>query len=99
VSRSLAKIKDQWTDLKSRLKKRTSAYFRSFSETGGGDVDLDLMDLSELEALFASFQRFELKVLKKLGNEWVRGIGDGIDTSDIQDGDKNQVRSTRRSMG
>ena len=81
VKRDDVAMKQKFTDLKSRTKKKATAILRVRDGTGGGEVDLTKLSMAEIEAKLDSMATFEKRLVATAGKEWLLGFDSGYDTS------------------
>jgi len=81
VNRNVAAIKAQFTDLKSRTKKKARNLLKETSATGGGELDLSILTMDEIDIKVASLEKFERALVKLIGKEGLAGIDGGLETN------------------
>jgi len=74
---------NQWTDLKSRTKGKASGILAEQRKTGGGEIDLELTSMDEIETKLDTLLAFEKKIVHLNGKVWLLGIEGGLDTAEI----------------
>jgi hypothetical protein len=81
VKRDLDSIKQKFTDLKSRTRKKANLILTARNATGGGEADFSQLEMSEIEEMLDSMMTFERNIVLALGKEWLLGFDCGFDTS------------------
>jgi hypothetical protein len=83
TKRTIKQVKDQWVDLKSKIKTKAANMLKEREKTGGGQVDYDLLSMDDIEEKLDNLLTFEKKIVRTNGKDWLLGIEGGLDTADM----------------